>query len=118
MTSITHSAGVIVPVTVDGYSASRSPRTLLHPILGRAGDDVTFRPAGLRKGTLTLVFATEATAHSAFGVLLTPQVFTLSDPDVDIAMSFVVAEDDVRLSLDPETRTVWLIELPFREVSP
>lgn len=118
MTTITHSAGVMTPTVVDGYKAARSPRTILHPILGREGDDVTFRPAGLRKGTLRLVFALEADAHAAVAVLATPQVLTLDDPDINITMSFVVAEDDIAPELDDETRKVWIVSTPFREVMP
>ncbi|MGP6170628.1 hypothetical protein ACTU6V_05405 [Microbacterium sp. A204] len=118
MTTITHSAGVITPTVADGYQASRTPGTIMHPILGREGDDVTFRPAALRKGTLTLVFAVEADAHAAVTVLVTPQVFILDDPDVSISMLFVVADGDIVVSLDDETRIVWIVEAPFREVSP
>lgn len=120
MTTITHSTGVITPTIVDGYSAARTPRTILHPILGRADDDVTFRPAALRKGSLTLVFALEADARNAADILAIPQLLTLSDPDIDIAMSFVLSEDagDLEISLDDETRDAWVLTVPFREVSP
>lgn len=118
MTTITHSTGVITPTTVDGYRAARTPRTILHPILGRSDDDVTFRPASLRKGTLTLVFASEAVARAAATALAIPQVLTLADPDISIGMSFVVAEDDLVPELDDETRSVWVLQMPFREVAP
>lgn len=118
VTTITHASGAIAPTEVDGYAAARTPRTILHPILGREGDDVTFRPAALRKGTLKLVFAAEADAHAAVAVLATPQVLTLNDPDVEIAMTFVVAEEEILAELDDETRQVWIVSTPFREVSP
>lgn len=116
MTTITHSGGVITPTIVNGYSAARSPRSILHPILGRDADDVTFRPTALRKGTLKLVFALEADAHAAVEVLAVPQVLTLADPDVNIGMEFVVAEEDIVPQLDDETRSVWIVQAPFREV--
>lgn len=115
MTTITHSAGVITPTAADGYQAARAPGTILHPILGRESDDVTFRPAALRKGTLELWFAVEADAHEAVTVLAAPQVLTLDNPDVSISMSFVVADGDITATLD-ETRTAWIVEAPFREV--
>lgn len=116
MTTISHSTGVITPTIVDGYSAARSPRTIMHPILGRDADDVTLRPAALRRGTLKLVFALEADAVSALEILATPQVLTVADPDIDIAMSFVVAEEDVSIELDDETRGAWIVSTPYREV--
>ncbi|MEV4738539.1 MULTISPECIES: hypothetical protein [unclassified Microbacterium] len=116
MTTITHATGVITPTIVDGYTAARSPRTIMHPILGRDADDVTLRPASLRRGSLTLVFALEVDARAAVTALTTPQVLTLADPDVSIGMSFVVAEDDVTLELDDETRDAWIVTTPFREV--
>lgn len=118
MTTISHSAGIITPTIVDGYQATRTPRTIIHPILGREDEDVTFRPASLRRGTLSLVFAGEADARSAVAVLALPQVLTLADPSVSIGMSFVVAEEDIQLALDTRTRDVWIISVPFREVRP
>lgn len=118
VTTITHSTGVITPTVVDGYGAARTPRTILHPILGRADDDVTFRPASLQKGILSLVFAAEVAARSALSALALPQVLTLADPDISIAMTFVVAEGDLMLELDDETRGVWILSVPFREIAP
>lgn len=118
MTTIGHSEGVISPTIVDGYEATRTPRTIIHPILGREDDDVTFRPTSLRRGTLSLVFASEADARSAVAMLAVPQVLTLADPDVSIGMTFVVAEEDVQIGLDDETRDVWIVSVPFREVRP
>jgi hypothetical protein len=118
MTTIAHSTGVITPTIVDGYRAARTPRTILHPILGRADDDVTFRPASLRKGTLSLVFATEAAANSAAAALAIPQVLTLADPDITIGMTFVVSDEDTEIELDDETRDAWILTVPFREIAP
>lgn len=115
-TIIVHSGGAITPTIVDGYKAARSPRTLVHPILGREDDDVTFRPASLRKGTLTLVFALEADAWAAVNVLATPQVLTLTDSDISIGMEFVVTESEIEPELDDGTRVVWTVTFPFHEV--
>jgi len=118
MTTISHSSGVITPTVVDGYRATRTPRTILHEILGREDDSVTFRPASLRKGTLSLVFASEAAARTAAEILAIPQVLTLSDPDITIAMTFVVADGDFGIELDDQTRGVWILSVPFREITP
>lgn len=118
-TTITHDAGTITPKVVNGFEASRPVRSKVHDILGSSNSDVTFRPAGLRRGTLTLVFATGAEAAAAEAVLATPQVFLLVEPDVvEVEMSFVVAGGDLRPRLDPGTRKTWLVDVPFVEVSP
>lgn len=119
MTTITHSTGVITPTVVDGWSASREARTKVHDILGRSDPDVTLRPAGLRAGTLKLVFATEQAAADAVAVLAVPQVLTLADADrPSLAGRFVAADGTIELQLDDETRDVWIVTCPFREVAP
>lgn len=118
-TIITFSGGEITPEVVNGFEASRAARSIVHTILGRADPDITLRPAGLRKGTLTLVFATGAAAASAEAALVVPRVFTLVDPDVpNVSMAFVVADGDVETSLDMDTQIVWIVRVPFQEVTP
>lgn len=119
MTTITHSAGVIVPDVVDGYEASREARTIVHDIINRSNPDVTLRAPGLRRGNLSCVFAVEASAQAAYAVLGVPQVLTLVDVDrTSIGMSFVVAGGDLTIGLDDETRDVWIVAVPFVEVLP
>ncbi|WP_157540754.1 hypothetical protein [Microbacterium sp. XT11] len=118
-TVIVHSAGTITPKVVQGFESARAARTIVHTILGRADPDITYRPAALRSGTLTLVFANGADAAAAEAVLVMPQTFTLSDTAVpQVAMKFVVAGGDVVRTLDDGTRTVWTVKIPFREVAP
>lgn len=117
-TGITHTGGTITPEVVNGFEASRAARTIVHTILGRSDPDITYRPAGLRKGELSLVFGTGAEAAAAEAILVTPQIFTLSDPDVpEVAMSFVVADGDITRALDLETQSVWIVGVPFQEVA-
>lgn len=119
MTTITHANGVITPTIQDGYSASIPTRTLVHDILGRPDPDVTFRPAGMRAGTLPLVFADRAAAWAAAAVLVRGEVFTYDDPDLpEVGMAFVVGPGELTPRLDDETRDVWLLDVPFREVLP
>ncbi|WP_309105018.1 hypothetical protein [Microbacterium sp.] len=120
MTTITHTTGTLTPVVVDGWRAARPARTVVHEILGRTDPDVTFRPAGLRRGTLRLVFPAEADAAHAVQVLATPQRLTLTDPDrATLAMAFVVPSDggDIECELDDATRNVWIVSCPFQEVT-
>lgn len=119
MTTITHAGGAFTPTQVDGYEPSIQVRSIVHTILGRSDPDVTFRPSGMRTGTLSLVFAAQSDAWAAVAVLRVPQVLTLTDDDVAVVnMSFVVAPGDLRPTLDDATRTVWVLEVPFQEVAP
>ena len=54
---ITSGATVIAPTMILGYESSRPTRTLIHDVPGRSDPDATLRPAGLRKGRMTLGFA-------------------------------------------------------------
>lgn len=115
--TISHSGGIITPAVVDGWRMSREARTRVHTILGRSEPDVTFRPAGLRKGVLRCVFATEADARAADAVFATPQVLVFGDSDrPTLAGSFVVADGDIEVELDDVTRNAWIVTVPFQEV--
>lgn len=119
MSAITHSTGTITPRVVLGWEASRRARSLVHEVLGRPDPDITLRPAGVRSGTLRLLFATGAEAAAAASVFATAQTLTITDPDVaQVSMSFVVAEGDIVVQLDPETRRLWMLSAPFQEVVP
>lgn len=118
MTTITHSTGTITPQLIDGYQAASEARTIVHPIINREDPDVSLRVAGLRSGSFRCLFPAQADALAAFAVFRTPQVLTLNDPDVPaVGMSFVVAEGDISIELDGDTRSVWWVTVPFREVS-
>lgn len=117
-TEIAHSGGTISPVAMSGYEPSFEVRTIVHTILGREDPDITFRPAGLRSGTLPLEFASEVDAWAAIAVFRTPQVLTLANSNVpSMNMTFVVAAGEIRPELDT-TRTRWTLYVPFQEVTP
>ncbi|MCK2028095.1 hypothetical protein KZC56_17495 [Microbacterium sp. SSW1-47] len=116
--TITHAAGSITPRVIEGYTATREARTVIHDILNQSNPDVTLRAAGPRRGSLKCVFPTETEAVAAFGVFSVPQVLLLTDAAVpSVGMSFVVAEGDLTVSLDPDTRVVWIVNVPFVEVT-
>lgn len=119
MTTITHSTGTITPEVVNGFTASREPGNIVHTVLGSSTPDVSLRPSALRAGTLELVFATAAAATAAEAVMALPQVLTITDPDVaEVGMDFVVAGGATEITLDDQTRSVWVLRVPFQEVSP
>lgn len=119
--SITHSTGTVTPELIDGYQATRPTRTIVHDIINRPHPDITFRPAGLRRGEFRCLFPDQADALSAYAALSIPQVLAISDPDVPaIDMSFIVGPEgeSLAIELDDETRDAWWIVVPFVEVSP
>lgn len=119
MMTLENGAAVITPDTIDGWRAEQETGTITHRIIGRADPDVTFAPAGLRAGRMRLVFADELAAADALALLAAPAVWTLNVPERPTldGMRFVVADDRLELELEDATRNVWLLWLPFREVT-
>lgn len=119
MTTIIHSSGVITPLAVEGYRASRRINNVFHDIANRADRDVTFRPAGLRVGTFRLVFDNEPAAMEAFAVLASSQAFTINNPDIDsLNMTFVAGDGDLDIEQDADVVNVFRVLVPFEEVAP
>lgn len=115
--TITHSAGTITPAALSKWSANAETKTVVHDILNRAAPDITFRPVGLRRGTLTLTFSDGSGAYAARAVLVLPEVFTLNhDVVAQVGMSFVVAGGDIGDVLEDARN--WTLTVPFVEVSP
>ena len=108
---------VVRPRLVDGFTASREIRTVVHPVLNSESADVSLRAPGLRSGEFRMLVESQEDALYAFSVLAVPQVFTMSDPQVPaVEMLFVAAPGDLRLELDDATRKVWWVVVPFQEV--
>lgn len=118
MSTITIGATVITPTVVDGYESSRQSGNIVHQILGTSSPDVTFRPAQLRRGSLRLVFASEAAAKAAEDAHATAGTCELSDGDVETVDMVYVVDGEIRRTLDDATRHVWVVTVDFQEVSP
>lgn len=115
-TVITHAAGTITPAALEEWEASAETRSIVHTILGRPDPDITSRPTGLRRGKLTLTFASGADAYAARKVLAVPQVLTLANPAVaQISMTFIVAGGDLGDVLKRAGH--WTLTVPFQEIS-
>lgn len=100
-TTITSGANNIVPIAVYGYETTQQARNLEHPIIGTANTDITYRPASKRRGTLQMVFATEAAADSARTLLATTTApWTLTNSvRTTVNMTFAVS-GDIKLGID------------------
>lgn len=114
-TTIAHAGGTIV-AHMSSFEGRAEVRSIVHTILGRPDPDITIRPTGLRKGTLTLVFETGAAAAAARAVLAVTQPLTLSNSGVDeVSMPFVVAGGDLGQVLS--SGGVWSLEVPYQEIA-
>lgn len=115
-TTITAGATTITPDLVDGYSVTRSSQSILHPIIGAAEPDVTFRPMGLRRGTLRCIFALEADAWTAYNAIAGANTSTLVSDERDIDMVFMV-DGELSIELDDETRDMFIVSIDFQELT-
>lgn len=114
--TITHAGGVITPTSVTEYGAEQAGGNIVHPILGSNNVHVTLRPAALRTGTLTLVFATAIAAASARVQHAAGGVFALTSPEVAVVdMSYVL---DGTLGTVQGKAGEWTITVDFHEVLP
>lgn len=116
-TTITAGETVITPTLVLGWETESESRNIIHDILGSPNPDITHRPAGLRAGTLRLLFAEEEDAAEAFTLHRTVTLFQLVSTDRDELDMDYVTNGRIRVLLDDETRDMWVVEVDYREVS-
>ncbi|HTN57522.1 MAG TPA: hypothetical protein VL043_04590 [Protaetiibacter sp.] len=100
---------------VDGFEGSSEARTIAHTTF--AGVAFTLRPAAPEAGVLTCVVESDAAAAQLYEIARTGSVLTLATDRAGVGMDFAVVEGEVTRALD-DTRTVWVIEIPFQEVAP
>jgi hypothetical protein len=106
----------LVPLVINGYESSRQSGNLVHPIMGRANPDITFRPAMLRTGTLRLVFLDETASKQAEDEHAIARVWQVITPDrLTVEMSYVTNGSIVR-TLDDATRDAWIVSIDYQEV--
>jgi hypothetical protein len=116
-TTITNGVDTITPTLVNGYRSGRPSRNVEHDILDRPDPDVSLQEAGTRKGTLELVFDTEADAAEAEELHAGISTWSLVNTDHSgVAMTYVLAAgSDLERELD-DTRKAWIVRVPYREV--
>lgn len=114
-TTITYSSGTITPDLITGYDITRASRNVLHNIVNRADPDVTLNAAGLRSGTLSLIFGSKAAAFECSNAHGLATTFTITDDDVpEMNMKYVVS-GNISLHLD-DSRAAWTVTLDVVEV--
>lgn len=116
--TITHAGVMMTPaIVLDGYESDRTLGTRAHDVIGSSDPDVTYGAASLRRGTLRLVFTTQAAAVQCEVQHIQTGTFTLVDTDVSsVGMTYVPIE---RLTTRLDNQTGWwVVTVPYREVLP
>lgn len=107
--------GVTLPLLVTGYDTARQSRNIVHDLLS---DDIAviLVPARPRSGTLELLYDDETNARGALDLHGQASTFDLvSDERESVNMTYVV-DGEVRLTLEDETRSLWLLAVGYQEV--
>jgi len=106
------------PLMVVGWESTREAGNVIHDIINRPDDDVTYRPARYRSGTLTVLCATLEDAITLEALVSQPKKLTLTeDTRPALNMAFVV-EGDITVTLEEETREEATVAIEFRQVAP
>lgn len=116
-TTITDGTTSVTPVLVVAYEHSRSPRTIVHEVIGRPDPDVTLRAATSRSGALRAVLTDPDDVTALDAMLARPTVLSVSSTDEPRlnGLTFVVADREVLVRL--EGQATWVVEWPYREVA-
>lgn len=99
-----------------GYEITRAQHTIIHDVPAASAPVVTLRPAGPRSGRISYLFSDYETARRAEVIHSRAGVIVLADPDWPAGGMRYVAQDDMRLTLDPDTRAKWVLDTGFLEV--
>lgn len=107
------------PLAIIAYEVDRDSRTLVHDLLD-GGIAVTLTKPRLESGTWRLIYATQEDARQGFDLHTEDTTYTLTDPTIHPdGITYVIAPGRaVRMTLDPDTRQVWHLEVPYQEVTP
>lgn len=115
-TTLSSSTDTWTALALDGFSVSREGRNVLHAILGSNEKAVSIREAGLRTGTLKLLFGTYTLAAAVLDSLSTGEVHTLADTVEPGAGLDLVLSGEVSVELEDDSLSVWWVEFDFEEV--
>ena len=111
--------GTVSPILVNGWETGSRSRNRVHDLLYSPEPVVSLAPAASRSGTLKFLFATASDAAECYRMHRGAAVLTLTLEVGNTArtLRYVVDEGgEVRELLDPETASVTIIEVPYREV--
>lgn len=107
---------VSTPLLVTGYQSVRKANNVFNDVLG-GGLDTTLSPAGLRTGTLVLLFANETDAAACEGMHTGTEVLRFNDSDYPSIIMNYVPSGSITRALDDQSRTYWTLSIDFQEVT-
>lgn len=116
-TSVQHGTTTLSVDFLLGFVTEREHGNILHPVLGRSDVEVTFKSAGLRKGTLKFLCSTFEGAAALDAEHAKIGTFQLLDDEIPapgISMTYVPS-GRITVELD-ETR--YIVSVDFQEVLP
>lgn len=106
-----------MPKDITGYESTREARNIAHVIIGQAEPAVTFKPAGLRTGTLTFLVDSLSIAEDLEAVYTATGIVSLTDTDIPLLNMQHVATGNLVVTLDDETHAFWTVAVDYSEVS-
>ncbi|MBF4565402.1 hypothetical protein [Plantibacter sp. VKM Ac-2876] len=115
--SVQHGTTTIGVDFLLGFVSEREHGNILHPVLGRGDVEVTFKAAGLRKGTLKFLCDTYEKAAALDAEHAKIGSFQLLDDEVPppgVSMTYVPA-GRITVELD---QTQYVVSVDFQEVLP
>ena len=118
MTSISDGTTTITPLLVIEWDTVRDAANVLHDVVGRVDDDVTFRPAGMRSGAIVCLCETLEHALQLEALAALPKKLTLTDPDHPAINMTFVAAGRIGVALDDDTREQATVSIEFKQVAP
>ena len=116
-TTISKPSYTTITAMLLGYEVTQATGNTFIDVLGRSDNDVLFAAAGLRTGTLTFGFETQAQAFACRDMYTSVGgKLTLADSDVPALGMVHVLSGNVTLTLDPDTRKRWTVAVDVTEV--
>lgn len=109
-------SGTASPITVvSPYSTLRENRSVVHDLIG--GDiAVSVNAPRPRSGDVAYLFDSAAAADACARMHMARTFFTLSAEVPEVSMSYVVAGAGVRVDIDTQTLTAWIVSVGFQEI--
>jgi hypothetical protein len=105
------------------FSVSYATKNVLHGTMAGRTRTATINGAGLRYGTFSMIFKTEAAKTAAVALLNGATTFQVSSDEISsVEMNAstgtaMVITGDVQESLDPDTQYVWVVTFPWEELA-
>lgn len=108
-------SATIMPTRVISLQSRDEPQSIIHVVLGSSDPDVTLRPSLRPRGTMRLLFDTQAEAEAARVFHRPAAVFSATSDDAILPASYVPSGgvEPVRYHAELDS---WVLEVGFQEI--